>query len=41
MADKFKAGDVVRLKSGGPIMTVQWATSEQVRAVRTDKDGDL
>ena len=28
MADKFKHGDLVKLKSGGPAMTVDWTPSD-------------
>jgi uncharacterized protein YodC (DUF2158 family) len=28
MAEEFKAGDTVQLKSGGPIMTADWVANE-------------
>jgi uncharacterized protein YodC (DUF2158 family) len=28
MADEIKAGDIVQLKSGGPVMTVTWVADE-------------
>lgn len=28
MAETFQAGDVVQLKSGGPVMTVRWAEED-------------
>lgn len=37
MSNQFKAGDVVRLNSGGPIMTIQEVEGDQVFCVWFDK----
>jgi uncharacterized protein YodC (DUF2158 family) len=28
MAERFKPGDLVQIKSGGPVMTVKWVSSD-------------
>ena len=39
MADKFKVGDLVRLKSGGPIMTVYTIDDDDIHTNWFTDDG--
>ena len=38
MTDKFKPGDVVQMKSGGPQMTVELITEDKVHCSWFDKN---
>jgi uncharacterized protein YodC (DUF2158 family) len=40
-APPFRSGDLVRLRSGGPLMTVVGIEGDQVNCVWTDLDGHI